>query len=100
MTHEEFIDHFHMVNDPQHCSATTHLKSASNEAKKNYKVQDIPALWDWRDVGGVTPVKNQAKCGSCWTFSTVGTLEAHYLIKFGQFRNLSEQQLVDCAGAY
>jgi len=48
----------------------------------------------------VTPVKNQAKCGSCWTFSTVGTLEAHYLIKYGQFRNLSEQQLVDCAGAY
>lgn len=36
MTHEELVEHFHMVNSPQHCSATTHLKSASNEAKKNY----------------------------------------------------------------
>ena len=51
-------------------------------------------------MGVVSPVKNQGKCGSCWTFSTVGCLEAHYLLKYGQFRNLSEQQLVDCAGDY
>jgi cathepsin H len=48
----------------------------------------------------VSPVKNQAHCGSCWTFSTVGALEAHVLIKYQTFRNMSEQQLVDCAGAY
>jgi cathepsin H len=84
------------VASPQSCSATdfTHV-----QLKKN-KLEDIPTHWDWRDVGGVTPVKNQAKCGSCWTFSTVGSLEAHYLIKYGQYRNLSEQQLVDCAGDY
>jgi len=60
-------------------------------------LKDTPDHWDWRDVGGVTPVKNQGSCGSCWTFSTVGAVEAHYQIKYGQFRNLSEQQLVDCA---
>jgi len=38
MTHEEFVEHFHIVNDPQHCSATSHLKSASNEAKKSYQL--------------------------------------------------------------
>jgi cathepsin H len=63
-------------------------------------LRDIPAHWDWRDLGIVSPVKNQAKCGSCWTFSTVGAMESHYIKKYGQFRNLSEQQLVDCAGDF
>jgi len=57
--------------------------------------------WDWREKNGVSPVKNQGNCGSCWTFSTVGALEAHSMIKYdGQFDSLAEQQLVDCAGAY
>lgn len=51
-------------------------------------------------MGIVSPVKNQAKCGSCWTFSTVGAMESHYMKKYGSFRNLSEQQLVDCAGDF
>lgn len=57
----------------------------------------IPSEWDWREHNGVTPVKNQGHCGSCWTFSTVGALEAHELLKYGSFVPLSEQQLVDCA---
>lgn len=48
----------------------------------------------------MTPVKDQGSCGSCWTFSTVGAVESHFQIYHNQFRNLSEQQLVDCAGAY
>jgi len=52
----------------------------------------------------VTPVKSQGKCGSCWTFSTTGSLEAHTCIARGEdcarWTGLAEQQLVDCAGAY
>ena len=48
----------------------------------------------------MTPVKNQGKCGSCWTFSTVGVIESHFMLKYGQFRNMSEQQLVDCSGGF
>lgn len=96
MTNEEFRTYFNIVNDPQNdCSATHPRKLEAAEP-----VQDLPQYWDWRDVGGVTPVKNQGSCGSCWTFSTVGCVESHYLIKFGQFRNLSEQQLVDCAADF
>ncbi|KAJ3637180.1 hypothetical protein MTP99_000656 [Tenebrio molitor] len=56
----------------------------------------LPASFDWRTRGVVTPVKNQASCGSCWAFSTVGALEAHYRIRYGRTVTLSEQQLVDC----
>jgi len=63
--------------------------------------KDAPENYDWREHGGVSPVKNQAKCGSCWTFSTVGCLEAHALIKYGTYEGgYSEQQLVDCAQAF
>lgn len=60
----------------------------------------MPGSWDWRDFGIVTGVKNQGPCGSCWTFSTVGVIESHFMLKYGQFRNMSEQQLVDCSQAF
>jgi len=51
---------------------------------------------DWVAKGAVNPVKNQGSCGSCWAFSTVGTLESAYQIATGQLLSLAEQQLVDC----
>jgi cathepsin K len=62
-----------------------------------YPVQkDLPTNLDWRELGGVTPVKNQADCGSCWAFAAVGELESFIKIYYGVETDLSEQQVVSC----
>lgn len=62
----------------------------------------LPERWDWRDIGGVnylSPVRNQAACGSCYSFSTMGMLEARVRIQTNNTETpiFSPQQVVSCS---
>ena len=67
-------------------------------------VSVVPASLDWRNNNGdfVTPVRNQASCGSCWAFATTAAAESAWLIAQNwsdMDLNLAEQILVSCSGA-
>jgi C1A family cysteine protease len=55
----------------------------------------LPTTWDWRTMG-LTPVKNQGSCGSCWAFSTVATMQDAMRVKWGVNSIASEQYLLSC----
>jgi len=79
------------VSAPQACSATTSKPLLKSEA------ENLPGYVNWHKRGVVSKVKNQGHCGSCWTFSTTGAVEAHVAIQTGKHLLFSEQQLIECA---
>lgn len=57
---------------------------------------NAPSMFDWRERGAVTRVKDQKSCGACYAVSTIGALESHLFIKTGKLIELSEQEIIDC----
>jgi C1A family cysteine protease len=55
----------------------------------------LPSSYDLRS-NGLTSIKNQNSCGSCWAFATAGVVENVLKLKASKTLDLSEQWLVSC----
>jgi|ERR1740124_10288 len=72
----------------------------STLSSKVADVSDVPESKDWRAEGKVTGVKDQASCGSCWTFGAVGPVETNYAILSGKRKSFAEKEYLDCVYKY
>ena len=83
-------------------NSTANIGTLLGAKKKNINggKYGLPKSVDWRKTGAVTGVKNQGRCGGCWSFAASGALEGLHAIKKKKLVSFSEQQMIDCASAY
>jgi C1A family cysteine protease len=60
------------------------------------KDEELPASYDLRTLGKVTPVENQNPCDTCWAFATTSSLESRILVQESITYDFSEQNIVAC----
>jgi len=81
----------------QNAKATELARKFPNLVKKVGTCDVKAQAFDWRTAGKMTPIRNQASCGSCWSFTGAAVYESSYALRTGKAMDLSEQHILDCA---
>jgi len=66
----------------------------------NMKLPQALSSADWRTRGGITDVKNQDNCNSCWAHSAVEQIESQWQIAGHNLTTLSVQEVASCTHCY
>nr|BAN39478.1 cysteine proteinase 2 [Entamoeba histolytica] len=87
-----------MTNEEYRTLLKSKRTTEENGQVKYLNIQ-APESVDWRKEGKVTPIRDQAQCGSCYTFGSLAALEGRLLVEKGGDANtldLSEEHMVQC----
>ncbi len=63
-------------------------------------IDALPSYYDLRDLGQVTPAKNQVNGGNCWAFSFLAALESSILKATNVSYDLSEENMKNLMALY
>jgi hypothetical protein len=79
----------------------TDFEKMIKDPKPTRDLDDLPSYFSWTDFGGnwLTPVRDQASCGSCWDFAAIGAMEGAINIASHDPDtdiDLSEQYVLSC----
>ena len=70
--------------DSQYVTDPNEITKYINTPINDIDERTLPLNWDWRNVGGesyVSEPEEQGDCGSCYTFSTIFSLESRLRVK-------------------
>lgn len=81
------------LNNTNYATYIEHEGAKIEIINNSIVIENLPARFDLRDWGWVSPVKDQGNTGACWTFGTCGALESALIKSTGIEYDFSENNM-------